>query len=96
MDIGYGYALMEGVSFRNNTAATFDVQYWDIEDGPQKHVYSDDDVTVFDTLGIPDVPHKATPVAELPEFVSRRMLVTDDPWFLQTMQVCPKTFLCVL
>ena len=86
MDLNKGYALLEGVVFRNNTAVEFPVQFQGDDTGViPNRVFSDDDVTVLNNYG--DTQQKSTPVAEIPEFVRSRLLVADDPWFTQTIQV---------
>ena len=87
MTVNGGYALLDGVAFRNNTEVQYPVEYDGGERGALARIFSDDDITVLNTYG--DTQHKSTPVAQMPAFVKSRMLVADDPWFLQTIQVRP-------
>lgn len=98
IDIDYGYAKLQGVSFSNNTGEDEGgkarlVRYRGTGAtafGAQKVVFSDEEIPVYKY--VEDLEHFSSPLSEIPPAAAARMLTLEDTWLLQTMQVL---FLCL-
>lgn len=95
IDIEFGYAKLQGVTFTNNThqdgGEAMLVRYRGAAltptyRGAQKVVFSDEPITVHKRFE--QLQHGSSPLSDIPPEVADRMLTLSDEWIVQAIQVC--------